>query len=171
VQVFLYGTLLDPAVLAAQAGRRGLLRAARPARLLGWRRVRLRRAPFPTLLRARRGVVDGMLLRLQGAPLHRLGAYEGRAYRLAGLRLLTASGRRRGLAWIAAPSLADPRRRWPPAGTREIVTASRRCRPLARPGLRVHGEPVAGPLRCSGSVDGTEDRDAGRGTQSPGGRG
>ncbi|MGK7861951.1 gamma-glutamylcyclotransferase family protein [Falsiroseomonas sp. E2-1-a4] len=78
--------MLDPAVLAARCGRRFLRRARRPALLMGWRRVMLRREPFPTLRRARGGQVQGVIIRLCGGPLRRLMAYEGAAYRLRPVR-------------------------------------------------------------------------------------
>jgi gamma-glutamylcyclotransferase (GGCT)/AIG2-like uncharacterized protein YtfP len=104
--VFVYGSLLDPDVLARRSGRRGLMRRAVPAMLPGWRRVALRGAPFPTLLPARQHRVQGVLLRLCGAPIRRLMAYEGAAYRLRPIRVLTGRGLRPARAWIAAPALA-----------------------------------------------------------------
>jgi gamma-glutamylcyclotransferase (GGCT)/AIG2-like uncharacterized protein YtfP len=109
IEVFLYGSLLDPAVLHAKAGRRFPGRALRPARLKGWRRVRLRGTPWPMLVRDRRGEVDGLVLRLAGAPLRRLMAYEGPAYRLRPLRL-RIGGRDHGpvWAWMAQAALRTP---------------------------------------------------------------
>lgn len=107
MEVFLYGTLLDPAVLAARAGRRFPPRALRPAMLPGWRRVMLRRQPYPTLRRDRRGQVPGLLLRVCGAPLRRLMAYEGAAYRLRPVRVQTGCGLRVAKAWISNPALAQ----------------------------------------------------------------
>ncbi|MGG5885759.1 gamma-glutamylcyclotransferase family protein [Falsiroseomonas sp. HC035] len=104
--VFVYGSLLDPVVLARQSGRRGLMRLAVRAVLLGWRRVGLRGTAFPTLVRARGCRTDGVLLRLCGAPIRRLIAYEGVAYRLRRVRVRTAQGPRYACAWIAAASLA-----------------------------------------------------------------
>ena len=98
IEVFLYGSLLDPAVLRAKAGRRFPARALRPARLRGWRRTRLRGTPWPMLVRDRAGQVDGLVLRLVGAPLRRLMAYEGPAYRLRPLRL-RIGGRDHGPVW------------------------------------------------------------------------
>ncbi|MGX9965479.1 gamma-glutamylcyclotransferase family protein [Roseomonas sp. F4] len=103
IEVFLYGSLLDPAVLAARSGRRFPARALRRARLNGWRRVRLRGTPWPMLVRQRGASVEGLLLRLCGAPLRRLMAYEGSAYRLAPVRLQ----RGQAFAWLAQPSRAD----------------------------------------------------------------
>ncbi len=112
-RLFLYGTLLDPAVLAARSGRRGLEPRARPALLPGWRRVMLRGAPYPTLVRARGGVVRGVVLRVLGAPLRRLMAYEGAAYRRQPVTpLVPGRGRCRAEAWVAHPLLADLTRVW-----------------------------------------------------------
>jgi len=110
VPVFLYGTLLDPAILAARAGRRRLRGV--PATLPGWKRVALRRQPYPTLIRARRQSVRGLVVTLFGAPLRRLRAYEGAAYRLRPVRPLGPRGRVAALAWIAAPALAAAGRDW-----------------------------------------------------------
>ncbi|MGK7868242.1 gamma-glutamylcyclotransferase family protein [Falsiroseomonas sp. E2-1-a20] len=104
--VFVYGSLLDPLVLARQSGRRGLMRLAVPAVLPGWRRVGLRGTAFPTLVRARGCRTEGVLLRLRGAPMRRLMAYEGAAYRLRWIRVRTARGPRQARAWMAAASLA-----------------------------------------------------------------
>ncbi|WP_203076784.1 gamma-glutamylcyclotransferase family protein [Falsiroseomonas ponticola] len=110
VPVFLYGTLLDPAILAARAGRRGLRGV--PATLPGWGRVALRGQPYPTLIRARRQAVRGRLVTLAGAPLRRLHAYEGACYRLRPVLVLAPRGRLRALAWIARPALANAARPW-----------------------------------------------------------
>jgi len=106
LQVFLYGTLLDPGVLAARSGRRFPPRALRPALLPGWRRVMLRRQPYPTLRRDRHGQVRGVVLTICGAPLRRLMAYEGAAYRLQRVRLRTIRGCGAVSAWIANPLMA-----------------------------------------------------------------
>ena len=44
--LFLYGTLLDPEVLARQSGERGLTRRLPPARLEGHARAALRGTPY-----------------------------------------------------------------------------------------------------------------------------
>ncbi len=110
MRVFLYGTLLDPSVLAARSGRRGLRGVA--ARLPGWMRVALRGQPYPTLVRARRQAVRGLLLTLAGAPLRRLRVYEGAAYRLLPVLVLGPRGRTAALAWIARQALADAGAPW-----------------------------------------------------------
>lgn len=121
MRIFLYGTLLDPRILALRSGRRGLERGAVPAILLGWRRVALRGGPYPTLIRGRGAPVPGLLLVLRGAAFRRLTAYEGAAYRLRPLRPLTRRGRRAAAAWIAAPALADAARPWHSSAARGIV--------------------------------------------------
>lgn len=109
--LFLYGTLLDPAVLARQTGQRHLARRLVPAEAAGVARVFLRGTPYPTLLAAP-GRVRGALLRPGPAALARLKAYEGPGYRLTPLVVRTARGPRRARAWIAAPWRAAPGLAW-----------------------------------------------------------
>ncbi len=113
--MFLYGTLLDPAVLERMAGRRGLARRLRPARLPGYRRVALRGAPYRTLVRDPRAATAGAVLRLGPAAMARLDAYEGALYRLRPVRVLTGRGRASASAWVAEGRRADWARAWPPA--------------------------------------------------------
>ena len=49
--LFLYGSLLDPKVLARQSGERRLARRLRPAMLPDHARRPLRGTPYPTLIR------------------------------------------------------------------------------------------------------------------------
>lgn len=110
--VFLYGTLLDPRIFARHA-RRVALRRAVAASLPGYRRVRLRGTPYPTLLRGA-GEVRGLLLpRLAVADFDRLSAYEGRFYALVPVRVATRRGPRRARAWTAAGWRADASANWP----------------------------------------------------------
>lgn len=112
--LFLYGTLLDPRVLEAMAGQPGLARRLRPARLPGWRRVALRGTPYPTLVPAPGEVTKGALLRVGGAALGRLAAYEGPPYRLVPVRVATARGPCLARAWVAPPWRAEAARPWHP---------------------------------------------------------
>ena len=100
--LFLYGTLLDPAVLARQGGERGLARRLRPARLEGFLRVGLRGTPYPTLVRREGAVTQGAVLRAGPAARRRLAAYEGPEYRLVPVRVVTRRGPVRARAWMAA---------------------------------------------------------------------
>ncbi|MDO9707197.1 gamma-glutamylcyclotransferase family protein [Paracraurococcus lichenis] len=99
--LFLYGTLLHPAVLEAQAGQRGLGRRLRPARLDGWARVGLRGTPYPTLVTRPGAATEGAVLRVGPAALARLAAYEGAFYRLLPVRVATARGPVRARSWVA----------------------------------------------------------------------
>jgi hypothetical protein len=99
MRLFLYGTLLDPAVLTRWSGDPLLARRLRPATLPRHRRRPLRRMPYPTLVPDRLSRVTGATLTLGPAALRRLAAYEGPLYRLHPLRL--AAPPRRAWAWIA----------------------------------------------------------------------
>jgi len=116
MRLFLYGSLLDPALLAARAGRRIALT---PAVLAGWQRAARPGSRFPTLCRARGGRVEGALATVDGAALRRLVAYEGLEYRLHRVAVRWRredSGPATGAAWAwIAPG--GTRRRWPAKGT------------------------------------------------------
>jgi len=145
VILFLYGTLLDPGVLARMSGDRALARRMRPARLPGWRRVHLRGTRYPTLLRDPASVVEGAVLHVGAAALARLSAYEGSAYVLAPVTVATARGAVRARAWIAPPWRADLARPWPRGErfrrSRGLVLA---C-PTISPGSCVDGPGPAPP--------------------------
>jgi hypothetical protein len=114
MRVFLYGSLMDPAVFAAVAGTAAPLAAARPALLQGWRRVALRGTPYPTLVAASTEAVDGLLATIPPALLPALHAYEGALYRFLPVRVLCDGRVVSARAWIARPDRADPRRPWFP---------------------------------------------------------
>ena len=99
--LFLYGTLLDPRVLALQSGERGLARRLSCARLDGYARVRLRGTPYPTLVPRPGAETPGAVLRAGPAALRRLAAYEGAQYRLVPVRVETRRGPVRAKAWVA----------------------------------------------------------------------
>lgn len=100
--IFLYGTLLDGRVLARRSGDARLVLRSVPAVLVGFRRVRLRGTPYPTLRRDGRAAIAGELIRPSAAAFARLAAYEGGAYRLCPVHVLTPRGPRRARAWLAA---------------------------------------------------------------------
>jgi gamma-glutamylcyclotransferase (GGCT)/AIG2-like uncharacterized protein YtfP len=106
MRLFLYGTLLRPAVLARFAGRPV---ATRPAALRGWRRTHLGGTGYPTLRRAP-GQVEGAVMDADAATLRRLMAYEGVRYRLERVTVRTARGPELAHVWIAAAALTRP---WP----------------------------------------------------------
>jgi gamma-glutamylcyclotransferase (GGCT)/AIG2-like uncharacterized protein YtfP len=113
VILFLYGTLLDPQVLARMSGEPGLSRRLRPARLQGWRRVFLRGTPYPTLIEDAASVVEGAVARAGPAAVARLSEYEGSAYAMVPLTVITDRGPLRAKAWIAPVWRADADRPWP----------------------------------------------------------
>lgn len=111
--LFLYGTLLDPSVLARVSGEPALARRLVPARLSGWRRVFLRGTAYPTLISDAEEAVDGAVLPIGMGVLARLSVYEGRDYVLTPVMVVTARGRRRARAWIAPAWRADAVHGWP----------------------------------------------------------
>lgn len=100
--LFVYGTLLDPRVLARWSGEPGLARRLRPARLAGFARVVLRGTPYPTLIARPGAVTEGALLRASPAARARLARYEGPSYRLRPVRVTTPRGPVWAQAWMAA---------------------------------------------------------------------
>jgi hypothetical protein len=106
MRLFLYGTLLDPALREALAG---CALPARPAVLRGWRRVALPGGRYPTLRRAR-AEVAGAVVEVGAAALARLSAYEGPLYRLTPVVVRSGRGNTAAKAWIAP---GGTRRPWP----------------------------------------------------------
>jgi len=105
MRLFVYGTLLDDASLAARRI---------PAMLTGWRRVVLRFSAYPTLRRHRTGRVAGAVIDVPARTLARLSTYEGPAYRLTRVVVQTARGKTAAHAWIAP---AGTRRTWKAKGS------------------------------------------------------
>jgi len=122
MRVFLYGTLMDPAVFARRAGTAAPIAAARPALLEGWRRVTLRGTPFPTLIAAPGEAVDGLVVPIPAALLPPLHAYEGALYRFLPVRVLSEGRIRAARAWISRPDRADRNRPWVMPPPREAFT-------------------------------------------------
>jgi gamma-glutamylcyclotransferase (GGCT)/AIG2-like uncharacterized protein YtfP len=108
-QLFLYGTLLDPATLAERSGRAELPKRLVLATLDGWQRVAKRGGRYPTLRRQRGSRVNGALLTVPANALARLSTYEGSAYRLMRVVVTTDKGKTAAHAWIAADAT---RRSW-----------------------------------------------------------
>lgn len=122
--LFLYGTLLDPRVLAAQSGEARLARRTVPACLPGHRRVFLRGTPYPTLLPDAAAAVEGVLVRAGPRALRHLAAYERPPYRLVPIRVLTPRGPCRARAWLTPRWRADPARPWEPPPSRPLQRAA-----------------------------------------------
>lgn len=77
VRVFVYGSLLVPAVVRAVLGRTP---AAAPAALHDYRRCSLRGPAYPALLRAPGRCTRGAVIELAPAELRRLDRYEDDFY-------------------------------------------------------------------------------------------
>jgi gamma-glutamylcyclotransferase (GGCT)/AIG2-like uncharacterized protein YtfP len=106
VRLFVYGTLLDPALVTRLTGQPAHLE---PASLAGYRRVQLRGTPYPTLRRAR-DAVAGAVLSADLASFRRLHAYEGPRYRLTRVRPVVGGKTVNARAWIAPDATNRP---WP----------------------------------------------------------
>jgi gamma-glutamylcyclotransferase (GGCT)/AIG2-like uncharacterized protein YtfP len=120
MRVFLYGTLLDPATLAARSGDVRLPGRCRLAVLLGWRRVALAGTPYPTLRPAHGARTLGAVVDLGPPALRRLTAYEGPAYRLVRVVVATAQGETAAHAWIAPGGTQRP---WDPEPPHDAAAA------------------------------------------------
>ena len=105
MRLFLYGTLLDPRILALRSGDPALPQRCRVAVLRGWRRVRLARTRWPTLRRCANATTAGKIVVAGAAALRRLAAYEGPEYRL---RRLLIESRTPAWAWIAPGGTMQP---------------------------------------------------------------
>jgi gamma-glutamylcyclotransferase (GGCT)/AIG2-like uncharacterized protein YtfP len=106
VRLFLYGTLMDPAVAQRVAGEDRFVQEARPALLPGWRRVMLRGTPYPTLVRDASAAVHGLLAEVPPAVLQRLHAYEGPLYCFVRVHVFCDGATIAARAWIAPPARA-----------------------------------------------------------------
>jgi hypothetical protein len=93
MRFFFYGTLIDPDVRRLVLGSLAPT-MVEPAVLSGWKRIPLPRVTYPTILRAPRASVDGVLARgLDIAARRRLIDYEGDDYDLLEVDVAVAGGR------------------------------------------------------------------------------
>jgi gamma-glutamylcyclotransferase (GGCT)/AIG2-like uncharacterized protein YtfP len=108
--LFFFGTLMDPDVLGLVIGRPVARAALEPARLSGFRRLRVEGASYPMLVADPQGVVEGRLWRgATAADLRRLDAYEGEGYERVPIEVETASGERlRAEVYLARPGRLRP---------------------------------------------------------------
>lgn len=78
-RIFVYGTLQFPDIAAAVAGRR---LSGRRARLAGFARFQVQRAPYPGIVPQAGTHVSGLLYEdIDAAALERIDAFEGAMYR------------------------------------------------------------------------------------------
>ncbi len=99
MKIFLYGTLADPAGFSRCAGRPAFHHPI-PAVLQGYRRVLLRSTRYPTLRRAPRDAVQGVIMRINADMLTRLQNYESARYRRIPVRLQTPHGPARAVCFM-----------------------------------------------------------------------
>src|SRR5690606_29821663 len=90
IALFVYGSLLDPAVLKREL-RRPPPRGA-PGTVTGYRRLALRGVDYPALQPHPQGRTRGLLLRISRRDLHRLDRYEGSEYIRRRLRVQLDDG-------------------------------------------------------------------------------
>ncbi len=115
-RLFVYGTLLDPAVLGRVIGRDPGRLGGRPATAEGWCRLRVKGRSYPTLRRAVGQSVAGRLITgLTATDLARLGRYEGPEYRLADIDATLDDGTRcRVRAYVTRPGVPVDDTAWSP---------------------------------------------------------
>ena len=105
--LFLYGSLLDAALFRRVAG---VPLAGLPAVLPGWRRVAMTYGPYPTLRRDPGGMVEGLLVQVDGRALAKLSDYEGPRWRMREVVPVVEGRAVAAHAWIAAGGSRKP---WP----------------------------------------------------------
>jgi hypothetical protein len=93
MRFFFYGTLLDRDVAALVLGRRLPPQAFTPASLPGHSRWTVQGGSYPIAIPDLKGEVPGCIVGgLSARDVARLGAFEGSGYRVASLKVRTASG-------------------------------------------------------------------------------
>lgn len=129
--VFAYGTLIFPEVLAAVAGR---AHAAEPASLAGFARICVRGAVYPAAIEDATGTVAGVLYRgVDPLGVERLDRFEGGLYdRVRVTVSLGDGGRTEAFAYVVPASRFDrlERRPWEPEAfrRRHLAAYLARCR-------------------------------------------
>jgi hypothetical protein len=92
--LYAYGTLQVPSIIAQIVGRELV---GSPARLSGYVRYRVAERPYPAIVEAAAGEVDGMIYRgLDALEIERLDRYEGDMYERRELPVQVGDG------WISA---------------------------------------------------------------------
>lgn len=114
MNLFFFGTLMDPEVRAIVMGRDVHPEQVEAAVAQGFRRVFVAGRHYPMLLKHNSGWVDGTLVKgLDAERIHRLQVYEGWEYTLQPIQVRTASG---GMVmahvFLCPPHIAPDRRSW-----------------------------------------------------------
>lgn len=111
---FVYGTLMDPDILATVIDRVPGTSELRPAVLSGWQRRAVRGQHFPMVIPAAGEAVEGLLAGPFAEPeAARLVRFEHSFYELARVEVSFADGEA-SLAWVFAPApgVLDPGGPW-----------------------------------------------------------
>ena len=129
-QIFVYGTLLDAGVRRALFGAAGRVT---PARLHGWRRVKVKGGDYPALAPSLNASVKGMLFRPSGATsLRRLDLYEDDEYERRSVLVSVSGQLRRAEVYLTVQGVALDRRDWGLGWGRRKSRALSLCRQIRR---------------------------------------
>jgi gamma-glutamylcyclotransferase (GGCT)/AIG2-like uncharacterized protein YtfP len=102
--LYAYGTLQVPAIVARIVGRELV---GRPARLSGYSRYRISDRPYPAIVQAPDGEVDGVLyLGLDTAEMDRLDRYEGHLYERRQVLVCVDDGSISAVTYVLRPEHA-----------------------------------------------------------------
>lgn len=102
--LFVYGTLQDPAVLATLLEHPP---RSTPVTVPGWRVAPVRGQVYPALVRDADAVATGRHLEVDDGQLAILDGFEGTAYERREVGRVTVAGRERPVqAWVAGPAVA-----------------------------------------------------------------
>ena len=119
--LFVYGSLVDPAILARVCRRRVGAFPTEPATLSDHRRVYVAGAWYPTVVKCCGRRVDGLLIDgLDRDCMRRLGEYEGPEYETRARQVVGARrGKVTARVFIARPGIRLLHQDWDPEGWAE----------------------------------------------------
>lgn len=113
MQLFFYGTLMDPDVSAVVLGHRLAGDQFAPAFVKGFRRVVVAGRTYPMLLVHSLGTVNGVLVHdLDAAAVQRLMIFEGAEYHLLPLGVHTGDGVRRAGVFLGDHRVRPGNQEW-----------------------------------------------------------
>lgn len=153
MNLFFFGTLMDPEVRALVMGRDVHPEQVEPAIAQGFRRVFIAGRHYPMLLAHASGWVEGTLVTgVDAVSLHRLQVYEGWEYTLQPIQV-QASGRKvMAHVFMSRPKVAPDRRPW------RLDQWQRRHKRTFLPKARLHMERVLRGIANSSPYSGTHPR-------------
>lgn len=114
MQLFFFGTLMDPEIRALVMGRDVDSDRLQPAIAQGFRRVFVAGRHYPMLLKHSSGWVEGTLISgVDAQSLHRLQVYEGWEYSLRPIQVQTQSGHKvMAHVFMCPPGIEAKPRAW-----------------------------------------------------------